>query len=176
MSDISPHPRPRGDCPTCLGIGRLDDRGFQLVGQPYFDTQRCKACGGSGNQPVPQYACDTCATAPDAPSLCPSCLESREKAGAMWKGIKPPFAGRQPFSGAVTETARYTLATNVVFEISEDRDGMFVRACAFGVEGPWMKTQISAFRALMQALSKTGTYLFTQMDLLSKRNGPAEGT
>lgn len=43
----------RGNCSRCLGIGRLDDRGFQLVGQPYFDTQACSACGGTGTAPGP---------------------------------------------------------------------------------------------------------------------------
>lgn len=43
----------RGNCSRCLGIGRLDDRGFQLVGQPYFDTQACGGCGGTGSAPGP---------------------------------------------------------------------------------------------------------------------------
>ena len=37
-----------GDCEACGGVGKLDDRGFQLVGQPFFDTQPCKACSGTG--------------------------------------------------------------------------------------------------------------------------------
>jgi hypothetical protein len=32
-------------CPACLGLGVVDDRGFPLLGQPYFDTVPCPACG-----------------------------------------------------------------------------------------------------------------------------------
>lgn len=37
------------ECPKCLGYGVLDDRGFQLVGQPYFCTQPCPQCKGTGS-------------------------------------------------------------------------------------------------------------------------------
>lgn len=35
-------------CPVCDGKGEVDDRGFPLRGQPYFDTKPCSRCGGSG--------------------------------------------------------------------------------------------------------------------------------
>ncbi|GAC1393233.1 MAG: hypothetical protein NVS3B10_00330 [Polyangiales bacterium] len=33
-------------CVGCDGAGVTDDRGFPLRGQPFFDTMKCKACGG----------------------------------------------------------------------------------------------------------------------------------
>ena len=33
-------------CNACLGEGITDDRGYALVGQPYFSTQECKTCHG----------------------------------------------------------------------------------------------------------------------------------
>lgn len=38
-------------CTRCLGLGIVDDRGFVLVGQPYFSTQPCPEC--LGKKPVP---------------------------------------------------------------------------------------------------------------------------
>lgn len=39
------HQTPEAEpCPTCLGAGKVDDRGFALVGQPFFDTKPCPAC------------------------------------------------------------------------------------------------------------------------------------
>lgn len=39
----------RSDCPRCLGLGKVDDRGSLLVGQPYFEAVECAACGGTGS-------------------------------------------------------------------------------------------------------------------------------
>ena len=35
-------------CKKCDGQGIVDDRGWALMGQPFFDTQTCPKCGGDG--------------------------------------------------------------------------------------------------------------------------------
>lgn len=35
------------DCAVCRGQGVTDDRGFALVGQPFFDTKTCESCRGT---------------------------------------------------------------------------------------------------------------------------------
>lgn len=40
-------------CRGCLGQGVTDDRGWPLVGQPYFCTQPCERCNGTGVEPHP---------------------------------------------------------------------------------------------------------------------------
>lgn len=42
-----------GPCRDCDGIGLLDDRGFPLRGQPYFDTQTCPTCKGDKLERLP---------------------------------------------------------------------------------------------------------------------------
>jgi thymidylate synthase (FAD) len=39
-------------CEQCDGKGETDDRGFALRGQPFFQTEKCRACGGDGKQRV----------------------------------------------------------------------------------------------------------------------------
>lgn len=36
----------REECTKCLGLGVVDDRGWALVGQPYFCTKPCPECRG----------------------------------------------------------------------------------------------------------------------------------
>ena len=40
-------------CKQCNGTGETDDRGYALVGQVYFATQKCTSCGGDGKQRKP---------------------------------------------------------------------------------------------------------------------------
>jgi thymidylate synthase (FAD) len=39
---------PHEPCGGCNGLGKVDDRGFKLVGQPFFDSKPCPKCGGDG--------------------------------------------------------------------------------------------------------------------------------
>lgn len=40
-------------CTKCGGLGMVDDRGFALQGQPYFDTQDCMVCSSDGKRREP---------------------------------------------------------------------------------------------------------------------------
>lgn len=41
-------------CHQCLGLGVVDDRGYPLLGQPFFAKQSCPRCGHTGGKPA-QY-------------------------------------------------------------------------------------------------------------------------
>lgn len=38
-------------CGRCWGKGVLDDRGYRLQGQPFFDTQPCPTCAAVSQKP-----------------------------------------------------------------------------------------------------------------------------
>lgn len=64
--------------------------------------------------------------------------------------------------GRIQRVAAARLETRVLFESTTDGDGVFYRAIAFDVEGPWMRSMRGAFGALLFSLAKT-EYLFKQL-------------
>ena len=47
-AELISFPKEPATCTRCLGKGALDDRGFALRGQVFYETQTCQACKGKG--------------------------------------------------------------------------------------------------------------------------------